>query len=102
MTASTGWSNHADVVPGNYLPSMGKIVVAGGGVCGMAAAMMLADDGHQVTVVERDAEAPPPDPEEAFGDWDRRSVAQFGLAHWLHARGTSILKDQLPAVYRRL
>lgn len=81
---------------------MGKIVVAGGGVCGMAAAMMLADDGHQVTVLERDAERPPPDPEEAFGDWDRRSVAQFGLAHWLHARGTSILKEQLPSVYRRL
>lgn len=81
---------------------MGNIVVAGGGVCGMAAAMMLADDGHQVTVFERDGEQPPPSLEEAFGDWDRRSVAQFGLAHWLHARGTSILKDQLPAVYRRL
>ena len=68
----------------------------------MAAAMMLADDGHQVTVLERDAERPPSDPEEAFSDWDRRSVAQFGLAHWLHARGTSILREQLPSVYRRL
>lgn len=81
---------------------MGKIVVAGGGMCGMAAAMMLADDGHEVTVVERDAAPPPPDPEGAFTDWDRRSVAQFGLAHWLHARGTSILRDQLPDVYRGL
>ena len=68
----------------------------------MAAAMMLADDGHEVTVIERDAEAPPPDPEAAFADWDRRSVAQFGLAHWLHARGTSILRDHVPAAYRRL
>ena len=68
----------------------------------MAAAMMLADDGHEVTVVERDAEPPPPDPDGAFADWDRRSVAQFGLAHWLHARGTTILRDQLPAVYRGL
>jgi 2-polyprenyl-6-methoxyphenol hydroxylase-like FAD-dependent oxidoreductase len=81
---------------------MGKILVAGGGMCGMAAAMMLADDGHDVTVVERDPEPPPPDLEGAFGGWDRRSVAQFGLAHWLHARGTSILERQLPAVYRRL
>ncbi|MFW2334268.1 FAD-dependent oxidoreductase [Ilumatobacter sp.] len=86
----------------NYVLSMGKIVVAGGGMCGMAAAMMLADDGHEVTVIERDPEPPPPDLEGAFGEWDRRSVAQFGLAHWLHARGTSILRDQLPAVYRRL
>ena len=68
----------------------------------MAAAMMLADDGHEVMVLERDAEPPPPDPEGAFADWDRRSVAQFGLAHWLHARGTSILKEQLPAVYNGL
>ena len=81
---------------------MGKIIVAGGGMCGMAAAMMLADDGHDVTVVERDAAPPPPDPEGAFVDWDRRSVAQFGLAHWLHARGTSILREQLPAVYHGL
>jgi 2-polyprenyl-6-methoxyphenol hydroxylase-like FAD-dependent oxidoreductase len=86
----------------NYIHSMGQIVVAGGGVCGMAAAMMLADDGHQVTVLERDTESPPASPDEAFGDWDRRSVAQFGLAHWLHARGTSILKEQLAPVYRRL
>ncbi len=65
----------------------------------MAAAMMLADDGHDVTVFERDPEPPPSDPTRAFHDWERRSVAQFGLAHWLHARGTSILREQLPAVY---
>ena len=70
-------------------------------MCGMAAAMMLADDGHEVTVLERDAAPPPPDPDSAF-DWDRRSVAQFGLAHFLLARGTNILKNQLPAAYRLL
>ena len=85
----------------DYLSSMGKIVIAGGGMCGMAAAMMLADDGHEVTVLERDAAPPPPDPDSAF-DWDRRSVAQFGLAHFLLARGTNILKNQLPAAYRLL
>jgi 2-polyprenyl-6-methoxyphenol hydroxylase-like FAD-dependent oxidoreductase len=88
--------------PIRYGLYMGKIVVAGGGMCGMAAAMMLADDGHEVTVVERDAAAPPDDPESAFVDWDRRSVAQFGLAHFFQARGTSILREQLPAVYQGL
>ncbi len=78
---------------------MGNIVVAGGGMCGLAAAMMLADDGHEVLVLERDEAGPPPDLDRAFAGWDRRSVAQFGLGHWLHARGTSILKKQLPNVY---
>jgi 2-polyprenyl-6-methoxyphenol hydroxylase-like FAD-dependent oxidoreductase len=70
-------------------------------MCGMAAAMMLADDGHEVTVLERDAAPPPPDPDSAF-DWDRRSVAQFGLAHILLARGSNIMKHQLPSAYRLL
>ena len=28
---------------------MGKLIIAGEGMCGMATAMMLADDGHDVT-----------------------------------------------------
>ncbi|MFN0028467.1 MAG: FAD-dependent oxidoreductase [Acidimicrobiales bacterium] len=78
---------------------MASIVVAGGGMCGLAAAMMLADDGHAVTVVERDPAAPPADPDGAT-TWQRRSVAQFGLAHWLHARGTAIMRDRLPRVHQ--
>lgn len=77
---------------------MGNIVVAGGGMCGLAAAMVLADDGHRVVVLERDEAGPPADPAAAFNAWDRRSIAQFGLAHWLHARGTSILRRDLPSV----
>ncbi|MEZ5235673.1 MAG: FAD-dependent oxidoreductase [Acidimicrobiia bacterium] len=80
---------------------MGTIVVAGAGMCGLAAAMMLADDGHDVTVVERDAAVPPPDPDGAAA-WARRSVAQFGLAHWLHARGSTILRDHLPRAHALL
>ena len=77
---------------------MAKIVIAGGGICGLAGAMMLADDGHDVTVFERDDAPPPPGPAEA-SDWDRRSVAQFGLGHWMHSRGTSILRDSVPRAY---
>lgn len=81
---------------------MGRIVVAGGGMCGLAAAMMLADDGHDVTVLERDVAPPPADPDAAFAEWDRGSVGQFYLAHWLHARGTAIMREQLPSAYRLL
>ncbi len=82
--------------------TMAKIVVAGGGMCGLAAAQVLADDGHEVTVVERDPAPPPPDVDTAFSGWERRSVAQFGLAHWLHARGTRILRDDVPRAYQLL
>jgi phytoene dehydrogenase-like protein len=38
---------------------MAHIVVVGAGVCGLASATLLAGDGHDVTVLERD-DAPVP------------------------------------------
>ena len=38
---------------------MPKIIVLGAGVCGLAAAMLLARDGHEVTVMEQDSAAAP-------------------------------------------
>jgi len=39
---------------------MARIIVLGGGMCGLASGLLLARDGHEVTVLERDA-APVPD-----------------------------------------
>ena len=80
---------------------MGEIVVAGGGFCGVAVAMLLAKDGHQVTVVDRDS-APPASPEAAWASWERRSVAHCRMVHVLLERGSAILRRELPEVVHEL
>jgi 2-polyprenyl-6-methoxyphenol hydroxylase-like FAD-dependent oxidoreductase len=81
---------------------MTRIVVAGAGVCGMAAAMMLARDGHDVTVLDRDDAPVPSGPDEAWSSWARRGVAQFRLPHLLLPGGFHVLVEHLPEVAERL
>ena len=75
---------------------MANIVIMGGGFCGMASALLLARDGHTVTVLERDAEHPPKTVAEAWEHWARRGVAQFRLAHIYLARFARLLEAELP------
>lgn len=77
---------------------MARIVIAGGGICGLTGAMMLADDGHDVVVLERDPAPAPASPDESF-NWQRQGVAQFGLGHWMQARGSAILREAAPTAY---
>lgn len=75
--------------------------MAGGGACGLLTAMLLAKDGHEVVVLERDP-APPPPPGEAWDAWDRRSVSQFRLPHGLLPRFHRDAAVELPEVVGRL
>jgi 2-polyprenyl-6-methoxyphenol hydroxylase-like FAD-dependent oxidoreductase len=68
----------------------------------MAAGMMLARDGCEVTVLERDGGAPPGSPGAAWRDWDRHGVAQFRQPHYLHAGGSHVLASALPEVAQAL
>jgi 2-polyprenyl-6-methoxyphenol hydroxylase-like FAD-dependent oxidoreductase len=72
-----------------------RIVIAGGGMVGLCAGMLLADDGHEVTVLERDA-APPPDPANAWDTWERRGVNQFRLPHFFLSRFRATAESELP------
>jgi 2-polyprenyl-6-methoxyphenol hydroxylase-like FAD-dependent oxidoreductase len=81
---------------------MAKIIVLGGGVCGLASGILLARDGHDVTLLERDPHPLPASPEEAWENWERDGVTQFRQAHFMHPRGTEIIKTELPEVRQEL
>lgn len=84
-----------------YSRRMVRVVMAGGGVCGLLAAMLLAKDGHDVVVLERDEHEPPP-PTEAWDSWERRGVNQFRLPHGLLPRFRREASAELPGVVERL
>ena len=75
-----------------------KIVVLGAGVCGLASGMMLARDGHEITVLERDDGPVPESAEQAWEHWSRAGVTQFRQAHYLQPRGYAVLESALPDV----
>ena len=77
------------------------VVVVGGGVSGLGAALVLARHGHQVTVVERDDTPMPASADEAF-DWDRRGAPQVRHSHAFLARLVGMLRRDYPDVYAEL
>jgi 2-polyprenyl-6-methoxyphenol hydroxylase-like FAD-dependent oxidoreductase len=76
---------------------MPKIVIAGGGIVGLSTALLLARDGHEVTVLERDG-ADAPAPGEAWEAWDRRGVNQFRMLHFFLPRWRAVMEQELPEV----
>jgi flavin-dependent dehydrogenase len=77
-------------------------VIVGAGVVGLGAALVLCGDGHDVTVLERDAEAPPAGAAEIWDSWPRKGVSQFRLPHFFLARYRALLEAELPEVKEEL
>jgi 2-polyprenyl-6-methoxyphenol hydroxylase-like FAD-dependent oxidoreductase len=76
---------------------MSNAVVIGAGPTGLATAMLLAQQGLEVVVLDRDDPAPS-DAQRAWADWGRRSVAQFHQVHYLQPAGRALLEEHLPDV----
>ena len=64
---------------------------------GLCTAMLLANDGHEVTVLERDTLGSP-DPRESFESWERRGVNQFRLPHFFLSKFREIIEVELPSL----
>jgi 2-polyprenyl-6-methoxyphenol hydroxylase-like FAD-dependent oxidoreductase len=81
---------------------MAEVLVLGAGLNGLATAMLLARDGHRVTVLERDAAEPSGSAEELWQRWERRGVNQFRQLHFMLPRWRLLIERELPAVIERL
>jgi 2-polyprenyl-6-methoxyphenol hydroxylase-like FAD-dependent oxidoreductase len=79
-----------------------NILIIGGGICGLGAAMLVARDGHDVTVLERDADPVPDSPHDAWENWTRKGVAQFRQPHNLMPGLRLLLESDLPDVQESL
>ncbi|WP_158842322.1 NAD(P)/FAD-dependent oxidoreductase [Saccharothrix deserti] len=79
-----------------------RAVVLGAGPTGLMAAMLLAAEGHRVTVLDRDASPPDGDAGVVWSGWKRPGVNQFHHTHCLLPGGLHMLAAEVPAIVDRL
>lgn len=79
-----------------------NIAIVGSGICGMCAAITLAENGHQVTLYERDGAPPLGDADNAFFDWNRRGAAQFRHPHAFLGLVCNLFAERYPALLQDL
>ena len=81
---------------------MSDVILCGGGICGVGTALLLARDGHDVTVLERDSEPLPESAGQAWEAWERKGVVQFRQPHNFMPGLRQILEAELPEVHEAL
>ena len=77
------------------------MIIAGGGLGGLATALFSARRGHDVVVVDRD-----PGPSgwtvDDLAAWDRAGVAQAAFSHYFLARSTRVVREEAPDLLDQL
>jgi 2-polyprenyl-6-methoxyphenol hydroxylase-like FAD-dependent oxidoreductase len=79
-----------------------RAVVIGGGISGLAAALVLGQRGAQVTLLERDLIDAPIEPEKAFATWQREGAPQVRHSHVFLGRLRNLLRDEYPALLAKI
>ncbi len=70
-------------------------------MAGLGSALACARDGHEVTILERDATPMPESADAAFA-WERRGAPQVRHSHAFLARLRNLLRDRAPDVLEAL
>lgn len=81
---------------------MSDVIVVGAGIAGLGSALALSQQGHRVTIVERDGADLPSSPDAAFEQWTRRGAPQARHSHAFLARLRNLLRDRAPEVLAEL
>ncbi|WP_330333568.1 FAD-dependent oxidoreductase [Streptomyces sp. NBC_00536] len=81
---------------------MAHVLVIGGGVGGLATALLAARHGHTAEVFERDSRAPGTALDRDFFGWQRPSVPQATQPHVLLGAARNLLRADLPDVHREM
>jgi 2-polyprenyl-6-methoxyphenol hydroxylase-like FAD-dependent oxidoreductase len=78
------------------------VAIVGGGICGLATALLLGRAGRRVVVCERDAAPVPALPDEMWSDWPRPGTPQARLGHTFLPGFRALLAARAPDVLDRL
>ncbi|WP_412076148.1 NAD(P)/FAD-dependent oxidoreductase [Streptomyces xanthophaeus] len=81
---------------------MTHVLVIGGGVGGLATALLAARRGHTAELFERDTRAPGTALDRDFFGWRRPAVPQATQPHVLLGAARKVLRDELPDVYAEM
>jgi 2-polyprenyl-6-methoxyphenol hydroxylase-like FAD-dependent oxidoreductase len=79
-----------------------EVVIVGGGIAGLATALLLGRQGHRVVVCERDVAPVPASPEQAWSGWQRPGTPQARLGHAFLGGFRRQLGERLPDVLEAL
>ncbi|UUU39038.1 NAD(P)/FAD-dependent oxidoreductase [Streptomyces sp. NBC_00162] len=81
---------------------MAHLLVIGGGVGGLATALLAARQGHTAELFERDTRAPGTALDRDFFGWRRPAVPQASQPHALLGAARNVLREELPDVHAEM